>query len=176
MPDTDAHWYCLRGEPKREHIAAANLRAEEIEAFCPRFTYAKPMRGRGVVPVTEALFPCYLFARFELTQLDIVKRTRGVVCVVKFGADPVAIPDFQIERLREAMGFQDVAAIATQFTKGQTIEVRSGLLAGQTAVVLSVNDSARRVVVLTQLLGQPHRTDLSLDSVFSKPQLATLAA
>ena len=40
-------WYCLRTQPKHEHIAAAQLRrAQGLEVFCPRVRL-RSAPGRG---------------------------------------------------------------------------------------------------------------------------------
>src|SRR5271166_6904013 len=58
-------WFCLKAQPKREHIAAACLRQiSEVEAFCPRVRFRK-RTNRGPVWFVEPMFPGYLFARFD---------------------------------------------------------------------------------------------------------------
>src|SRR5260221_5470813 len=58
-------WFCLRAQPKREHIAAACLpQTCEVEVFCPRLRFRK-LTSRGPVWFIEAMFPGYLFARFD---------------------------------------------------------------------------------------------------------------
>ena len=40
-------WFCLRTQPKREHIAAACLRQiPEVEVFCPRVRFASRFQQR----------------------------------------------------------------------------------------------------------------------------------
>src|SRR5260370_33331325 len=64
QPPTKA-WFCLRAQPKREHIAAACLRQTcEVEVFCPRLRF-RQLTSRGPVWFIEAMFPGYLFARFD---------------------------------------------------------------------------------------------------------------
>src|SRR5215813_8963248 len=59
-------WFCVRTQPKHEHIAAAQLRqGRDIEVFLPRIRYKRRTR-LGLAWVTEALFRDYLFARFDL--------------------------------------------------------------------------------------------------------------
>src|ERR1041385_1328942 len=58
-------WVLLRSQPKHQHSAAAHLRRHEgIEVLNPRVRFARPTR-QGRVWVTEALFPNYIFARFD---------------------------------------------------------------------------------------------------------------
>ena len=60
--DSIEKWRCLRGKPKREHLAAQHLRLAGFEAFCPRIRHQR-RTVRGKVWFVEALFPGYLFAR-----------------------------------------------------------------------------------------------------------------
>ncbi|NBQ56173.1 MAG: hypothetical protein EBU36_05965 [Verrucomicrobia bacterium] len=65
----DEKWFCLRVAPKQEHLAIAHLRKIfKIEVFCPRLRFQKATRT-GRRWYVEALFPSYLFGRFDyLTQ------------------------------------------------------------------------------------------------------------
>src|SRR6266481_733063 len=88
-------WFCLRSQPKREHIAAACLRrhiaAEEV--FCPRVCFRK-RTNRGLVWFVESMFPGYLFARFDYATFH--RRIRlgpGVSGFVQFGDRLGLLPD-----------------------------------------------------------------------------------
>src|SRR5262249_43854978 len=77
-------WYCLRSQPKHEHIAAAHLRILGVNVFCPRIRFKRKTR-LGIVWVTEAMFPGYLFARFELAEMHRkVTYAHGVSGIVRF--------------------------------------------------------------------------------------------
>src|SRR5258707_3918560 len=57
-------WFCLKTQPKREHLAAIMLRRQfSVECFSPRLRFRR-MTRRGPVWFVEAMFPGYLFARF----------------------------------------------------------------------------------------------------------------
>src|SRR5260370_42339360 len=78
--------FCVRTQPKHEHIAAAHLRNEGgIEVYLPRIRFKRSTR-QGPVWFTEALFPNYLFARFALkAALRLVQHARGGPGVGHFG-------------------------------------------------------------------------------------------
>src|ERR1041385_3491088 len=79
-------WFCIRSQPRHEHIAASHLNKEEgIEIFLPQIRFRRSTR-RGPVWSTEALFPNYLFARFELPACARkLHHARGVQGIVHFG-------------------------------------------------------------------------------------------
>jgi transcription antitermination factor NusG len=94
-------WYCVRTQPKHEHIAAATLtRNLSLEVFHPRLKLERATR-RGVVRVVEPLFPCYLFVRCSLGErLDDIRYVSGVSSLVHFGQQIPVVPDPVIEELR----------------------------------------------------------------------------
>src|ERR1039458_10254477 len=101
FPAPAAAWFCIRSHPKHEHIAAAHLKREpDIEVYLPRVRFKRATR-RGPVWFTEALFPNYLFARFDLAAcLRRVCCARGVRGVVHFGDRWPIVPEGVIGELR----------------------------------------------------------------------------
>ena len=94
LPGRGPAWFCLRTQPKHEHIAAAHLKDDpDIEIYLPRIRFKRATR-RGPVWFTEALFPNYLFARFDLAAcLRRVCHARGVRGVVHFGERWPIVPE-----------------------------------------------------------------------------------
>ena len=92
--ETQAAWFCVRSQPKHEHIAAGHLRAlPELQVFLPRIRFRRQTR-RGAAWFTEALFPNYLFARFDWeTLLRRVHAAPGVSGVIHFGERWPTVPD-----------------------------------------------------------------------------------
>jgi transcriptional antiterminator RfaH len=67
-------WFCLKTQPKREHLAAIALRRQfRIECFSPRLRFRK-MTNRGPVWFVEAMFPGYLFAKFVYSKQHRLSR------------------------------------------------------------------------------------------------------
>src|SRR2546430_2657315 len=133
-PSQDPHspsgrpaWFCLRTQPKHEHIAAAHLKREPgVEVYLPRIRFKRSTR-RGPVWFTEALFPSYLFARFDLASgLRKFSQIRGVSGVVHFGNQWPAIPDAVIEELRASVGSDEVHVIHNEPQPGETVEISGG--------------------------------------------------
>ena len=110
-------WFCLRAAGRREHLAALNLaRRNAIEAFAPRIRVRRELRAGGVRTVTEALFPGYLFARFQYpAQVRHVVSTTDVLGVVAFGGPPPRLDDATIAHLRQWMYLPE--GTGTMFTR-----------------------------------------------------------
>lgn len=158
-----AAWYCVRTHSKHEHIAAAWLkRHSEIEVYLPRVRFRRP-QSRGLVWFTDALFPSYLFARFELARwVRHIDYLPGVLRVVRFGGHWPAIPDHVIETLRATVAADQVHVIDERLEPGETVRLADGPFHGLEAVVTRVMPARERVMVLLEFLGR--RTNVELDA------------
>jgi len=159
-------WFCIRTQPKHEHIAAKHLQeVPEIEVYLPRIRFKRSTR-RGPVWFTEALFPNYLFARFDLAPLARrVRHAQGVRGIVHFGDQWPAIPDKVIEELRAAIGSDDIHIISEPFKPGDAVHISGGSFHGLQAVVTRAMPGRQRVAVLLEFLGRQTMVELSPESL-----------
>ncbi len=105
-------WFCLRAEPKREHLAAAALRRRfGIECLSPRLRFRK-LTQRGPVWFVEAMFPGYLFAKFVYsTQHRAVESSHGVRGILRFGQRLATLPEDTIIALQSKAGAEEVVTV-----------------------------------------------------------------
>lgn len=166
---SEAKWFCLRSQPKHEHIAAARLRqCEGIEVFCPRVRIQRSTR-RGLVWFTEALFPNYLFARFEWMQSQaLVRSCQGVSGIVRFGDHVPEVPGGALDELRHYMDDAELKTVAFNIVEGDDVEIVEGPFRGQNGVVKQLLPARERVKVLLEVLGGATEVDLCLTSVFKE--------
>src|ERR1017187_7144355 len=124
---TIGNWFCLRSQPKHEHIAAAHLKKmEDVEVFLPRVRFQRATR-QGLAWVTEALFPNYLFARFDWhDSLRQVQAGRGVSGVVHFGERWPVIDAAVIADLQAAFGSEELHTITTTLAPGGVVGIGEG--------------------------------------------------
>jgi transcriptional antiterminator RfaH len=170
-------WYSARTKPKHEHIAAANLRKNmELEVFSPRLRLEKLTR-RGLVRLTEPLFPCYIFVRCVIEErLNEIQHTSGVSRLVNFGGKIPAIPDAVIEELQNCFATDETITVESHLAPGDQITVASGAFAGQNALVLKNLPAKKRVQILLDILGRPTSVEVERDAVMlDKNSLADLA-
>lgn len=155
-------WFCLRSQSKHEHIAAAHVRQiKDAQVFLPRVRFKRATR-QGSAWVTEALFPGYLFARFNWqTSLRQVKHASGVQDIVHFGDHWPVIPDQTIEDLRQSIGTSELHTIPQEFSPGDAVRIADGTLRGLQAVVSRVMPGRERVAVLMDLLGRQTTIELT---------------
>ena len=154
-------WFCLKSQPKHEHIAAAHLRqTSAVAVFLPRIRFKRATR-QGTVWVTEALFPGYLFARFDWqASLRVVQHSRGVRGVVHFGERWPAIPEEIIRELQQAVGEAGLRTIPEQFLPGDEVEITEGAMRGLRAVVARILPGRERIAVLMEFLGRQTMIEL----------------
>lgn len=163
---TDLAWYCARTKPKHEHIAAANLRKNmNLEVFHPRLRIERATR-RGVVRVSEPLFPCYIFIRCVIDEsLNDIQRTNGIVTVVHFASRIPKIADQVIEELKECFAGGETMMVEDRIAPGDEVLLASGAFAGMRAFVLRVMPARQRIQVLLDVLGRPTPAEIDESAV-----------
>ena len=161
-------WYCLQARPKHEHIAAGSLgKIGGVETLCPRMRYRKPTR-RGPVWFVEAVFPGYLFARFDFdSQHGQVQSANGIIKIIRFGNYVPRLDAFFIHLLRSRFSQTDheVIHIEPQFGIGDSVTLASGMFAGLEAVITRVIPAKERILVLLNFLGRQVEAEVSKQEV-----------
>src|SRR4029450_2190880 len=108
----DPVWFCLKAQPKREHLAAIALRRQfGIECFSPRLRFRK-MTNRGPVWFVEAMFPGYLLAKFVYSkQHRAVEASHGIRGIVRFGDRLATLPEHTVMALQSKAGAEEVVTV-----------------------------------------------------------------
>ncbi len=161
-----AAWFCVRSQPKHEHIVAAGLRRlDGVEVFHPHIRQRRITR-RGPVWFTEALFPNYVFARFDLQDhLHQVRYTTGVSNVVHFGDRWPTIAESEIEELRRCMDDSEMHTPLETLSPGDQVTIVNKAFYGIPAMVLKNLPAKQRVHVLLEILGQSTVADLKIEEI-----------
>jgi transcriptional antiterminator RfaH len=166
MSESPSAWFCLRSQPKHEHIAARHLRQmPEVDVFLPRIRFRRKTR-HGTVWATEALFPNYLFACFNWKEsLRRVCHSPGVAGVIHFGDQWPTIPGELIGELRSMFGSEEIHVLPAEPDVGDEIQIAGGAFHGLTAVVTQVMPARKRVTVLLEFLGRQTAVQVPLENV-----------
>lgn len=166
MNEQDSHWYVVRAQPKRERIAARSLRETMgVEVVCPLVKFLKATR-RGKVWWSEAMFPGYLFVKFNRKEHERgVRYAQGVLTIVKFGESMPVIPCAFVESLTELLGEQEEVVIAHDVKIGDQFELVEGPLRGQIGDVLQVLPGKERVRLLVEFIGGEREVEVDLMSL-----------
>lgn len=163
------YWFCVRTQAKHEHIAAARLREiGGVEVFCPRIRLRRRTR-RGPVWFVEAMFPGYLFAKFDLAErLRVVRSSHGVTGLVQFADRFATVQDDVIAGLGESLDPSGMATMDYTITQGDTVRIAEGAFTGLEAVVTKVMAAKDRVRVLLEFLGREVEAEVDKDAVLPR--------
>ncbi len=147
-PNRGQDWYLVRTKPGKERWVRDQLLGIVEEAFLPLLKARAPRWGRLAVSITP-LFPCYLFAKFDLAARYFdVRYLPGVHGLVSAGTDPLVVPVQIIEEIR-ARGTDGVIEIVEKpFDSGERVRVVEGPFKGFDAVFERYLSSAERVAIL----------------------------
>ncbi len=139
-----SEWYAIRTKPRQEAIAEAFLAQSGLETFYPR------------IAPTKSLFPGYIFTRFNaVTQLRLVKYSKGVSSVVCFGDKPAPVEESLIDAIKARIKDGLVRLDPPTFEKGERVEIKGGPLEGVSGIFDSrIKDSDRVVILLNMIAGQ----------------------
>jgi transcriptional antiterminator RfaH len=156
-------WFCLRAQPKREHIAAACLHhISEVEVFCPRVRFRK-RTSRGLVWFVESMFPGYLFARFDYATLyRRIRQIPGVRGFVQFGDRLALLPDALISEIKSHTGKDEVIDINRGLEPGQKVQISQGPFQGLEALVTRLINARDRVEILIEWMGRSLHAEVSV--------------
>lgn len=143
----EVHWYAAYTCAQHEKRVAAELRARELEHFLPLYSSMRRWKDRRVT-LDMPLFPGYVFVRLALRDRLRVVQIPSVVRLVGFNGSPAALPDEEMEILREGL-CQSLHVEPHPFlTVGRRVRITGGPFAGLEGVLRRKKNSLRVVVSL----------------------------
>jgi transcriptional antiterminator RfaH len=153
--ETEFSWFCLKSQPRHEHIAAAHLRKmSEVDVFAPRIRFQRPTL-QGARWIEEAMFPGYLFARFKFAERHKeICYAPGISTILRFGDQYARLDDTIITGIREQTNAAQVVIVGSEVSEGTRVAVVEGALRGLEAVVTQVLSGRERIRVLVNFFGR----------------------
>jgi transcriptional antiterminator RfaH len=138
---------------------------DKVEVFLPRVRFKRATR-HALTWVTEALFPGYLFAKFDWNdRLRQVQTARSVSNIVHFGDYWPAISDTTISELRVLVGPTGLHTIAPELSPGDAVLLTHDSLHGLRGLISRILPGQKRVEVLMEILGRKTGIEMAVDSV-----------
>ena len=161
-------WFCLKTQPKREHLAATALRRQfGVECFSPRLRFRR-MTQRGPVWFVEAMFPGYLFAKFVYsTQHRAVENSHGISGIVHFGDRLATLPENIVAALQAKVGGEEIVTLDCSIKVGQPVQIIDGPFQGLQVVVTHLLPAKERIRVLFDFLGRSMEMEISTFQVLA---------
>ncbi len=141
----DERWYAAQTCANHEKRVLEQLSQRTVEAYLPLYASVRRWKDRRV-RLELPLFPGYVFVRLALRDRLQVLQTPSVVRLVGFGGQPTALPDQEIDALRQGLT-RDVRVEPHRYLKvGQRVRVSSGPLQGLQGILARRKKGTRFVI------------------------------
>jgi len=141
----EPQWFATYTRSRHEKTVAEHLSLRSVEFFLPIYeTLRKWKNGRFKVQLP--LFPGYVFVRIPLKERIRVLQVPGVVRLVSFKGVPVALPQTDIEAIRNALRTGIEAEPHPYLKVGSRVRIKSGPLEGLQGILLRKKGKPRVVV------------------------------
>ncbi len=150
--DAEVQWYALWTRSRHEQVVREQLGQKHIEAFLPTVTRWSRWKDRKK-KIDWPLFPGYCFARFNVRERLPVLRCTGVVNIISVEGEPAAIPEHEIDGIRQLVDSDLAYDPCPMIREGMLVEVMHGPLKGVVGRLLRKNEKAR-LVLSVDLIGQ----------------------
>lgn len=127
-----------------------HLRGRGFEEYSPAYDVLRQWSDRKKL-VNESLFPGYVFCRLDPSNRLPVLSAPGVVGLVEFGQGPVAIPELEIDRVRQMTESGLLVSPWPFLQVGQQVLIERGPLLGLEGLLQTIKGKHRLVVSITLL-------------------------
>jgi len=161
--DREILWYAGCTASRHEKRVAEHLAHRDVEHYLPLYE-AIHRWNNGRHRVLLPLFPGYIFVRIALRDRRRVIEVPGFVRLVGFKSLPYALPEADINRMKEALRKGVLAEPYPYLAAGTRVEVRSGPLQGMTGILLRRHNKYR-VVISIDLIMRSMVVDLEASDV-----------
>lgn len=162
-------WYAVYTRSRHEKRVKQQLETILPECFLPMYEAVRRWKN-GNALVIYPLFPGYLFVRISLADRMRVLTTSGVVCIVGSNRGPTAIPDQQIDALRNGFERQIRMEPHPYLTVGRRVRVKSGPFAEMEGILLRKKGRLRLIVSL-DLIARSVAVEINASDVVPVPAI-----
>ena len=138
----EGNWYALYTCARHEKRVANQIERRNFSCFLPLYRSVRRWKDRRK-ELELALFPSYVFVRMELEKRLQVLQLPGVVRLVSFNGQPVALPADEIEALQERLSGNVKVEPHPYLRAGRRVRVRSGAMQGLEGIVVRRKDRCR---------------------------------
>ena len=156
-------WYAVYTRARHEKTVDRLFQDKDVESFLPLHDVLSRWKDRRAW-VQKPLFPGYLFVHVVGGGLGDVWRTRGVVHVVGDGESAVAVPDEQVEAIRQMIESPVKVDPWPYMRKGTLVRVKTGPLTGMEGYIVRRKGTCR-LVVSVDLLGRSVAAEIGAECV-----------
>lgn len=156
----EKRWFVAQCKPNAVKIAEINLKNQGFNVFMPMLRGTE-RKERGFEQKTSPLFPGYIFIELnpDLGPWRKINNTRGILRIVRVGAEPSVVPHKIITMLMERCDDMGFIQNTRQFAVGERAKVALGPFSGLVATITKV-DTKSRIYILLDILGQKTKASI----------------
>ena len=143
-------WYAACTFPRHEKCVALQLQQRGFDHFLPLHQEVHRWKDRRKI-VELALFPGYVFVRMALKEQLGVLQMPSVARLISFQGRPAALPDAEIEALRNGLAENLHAEPHRYLELGRKVQITGGPLAGATGILVRKKQSLRVVLSIAMI-------------------------
>jgi len=144
-------WYAVYTRPRAEKQVNQRLMDARIETFLPLQKTLRQWSDRRKM-VEKPLLSSYIFVKTQPKFFPVVYKTVGVVRIITFEGQAVAIPEYQINNLRLIINSDTKVEVTTEkFEKGDLVEVVAGSLKGLMGELVKTGSRKRFLVRIDKI-------------------------
>jgi transcription termination/antitermination protein NusG len=148
---TSSHWYAIYTNSRHEKVVARQLTERHIETFLPLYRSWHRWKDRRK-QVELALFPSYVFVKIGAQEKLRVLQVSGVVHLVSFNGQLAALPEHEIDVLRNGLENHVYAEPHPYLRVGRKVRVVRGPMAGTEGILVRKKDKYRVVLSIDVLM------------------------
>src|ERR1051326_8447258 len=152
-------WYTVYTRTRHEKSVAEHCAQRGVTAFLPLYQVQRRWKQR-LAEVLLPLFPSYLFVHIALQDRFRILGLPGIVSLVSFNNVPAAVPESQIESLKQAV-ILGRAEPHLYLYSGKRVRVTAGPLVGLEGIIVEVKN---RVQVIVSFEWMARSVAVSLDA------------
>ena len=138
------HWYAAYTQPRHEKNVERHLRMREVETYLPLHREIRRWNQRRA-EVEIPLFPGYVFVHLCLKDRLKALEHPSVVSLVSFSGRPAALPDAEIQALRNTLA-QREAEPYPYLMPGKRVRIKNGPLTGLEGTIIRKKGRLRMIV------------------------------
>ncbi|HEX4169670.1 MAG TPA: transcription termination/antitermination NusG family protein [Bryobacteraceae bacterium] len=157
-PAKGLEWFAIQVKCRYEERIASILVDKSFEAFPATSKTAFKTRKAGYSE-SRALFPGYIFSRFDVRYRMPILVTPGVQAIVGCGKVPIPVDDNEIAAIRQVLESGVPVEPCPYLEIGDPVEVNEGPLTGMRGIVLQQRSSCR-VVLSVALIQRSIRVEV----------------
>jgi len=151
LDQVDSRWFAVYTKYKREKTVKRDLEAKGITTFLPIQKLVRVYTSKRKT-VELPLISCYIFVQIIKSEYIPVLETDNVVKFTRFAKNLIAIPDREINILKQIVGEGiPVTAEASSFHKGDLVEIIAGNLTGLKGTLVEEHGEKEMIVDLATM-------------------------